>query len=66
MAANQADVVKVLKTPGGSLHLETIDADLKVTEDGVLIEDREHKEKALVRKIDSRMMPLMMLLCMFS
>ncbi|TLS27653.1 hypothetical protein PpBr36_04814 [Pyricularia pennisetigena] len=62
MAANQADVAKVLKTPGGNLHLETVDADLKVTENGVLIEDRERKEKTLVRKIDRRMMPLMMLL----
>lgn len=54
----------MLNTPRKQFSLETVEADLKVTENGVLIEDRERKEKALVRKIDGCMMPLMMLLCM--
>ncbi|ORY63459.1 major facilitator superfamily domain-containing protein [Pseudomassariella vexata] len=41
------------------LHLETAGADLKVVNGAVVIEDRVHKEKALLRKIDIRMMPLM-------
>ena len=41
--------------------LSTIDGD--ITLDSLVIEDREVKEKALVRKVDIRMMPLMMLLC---
>lgn len=42
-------------------HLSTIAGD--VTLENLVIEDRERKEKALVRKVDIRMMPLMMLLC---
>lgn len=41
--------------------LSTIDGDIAL--DSLVIEDREVKEKALVRKVDIRMMPLMMLLC---
>jgi hypothetical protein len=41
-------------------HLSTIAGD--VTLENLVIEDRERKETALVRKVDIRMMPLMMLL----
>jgi hypothetical protein len=43
--------------------LSTIDGDIAL--DNLVIEDREVKEKALVRKVDIRMMPLMMLLCWY-
>ena len=50
--------------PGvGEVHLETIGADLKAVDGTLFIENREEKEKALLRRIDMRMMPLMMLLC---
>jgi hypothetical protein len=42
--------------------LSTIDGDVALED--LVIEDRERKEKALVHKIDLRMMPLMMVLCM--
>ena len=51
------DMVDYKKMP----ILSTIDGD--ITLDSLVIEDREVKEKALVRKVDIRMMPLMMLLC---
>lgn len=53
------DMVDQKKSP---VHLHTIDGDIALD---LFIEDREHKEKALVRKVDIRMMPLMMLLCEF-
>ena len=43
------------------LHLQTVDADVDL--DLMYGEDRKAKEKALVRKVDMRMMPLMMLIC---
>lgn len=43
------------------MHLQTVDAD--VTLNYLFGEERVKKEKALVRKVDIRMMPLMMLLC---
>ena len=43
--------------------LSTIDGDIAL--DSLVIEDREVKEQALVRKVDIRMMPLMMLLCWY-
>jgi hypothetical protein len=43
--------------------LSTMDGDIAL--DSLLLEDREVKEKALVRKVDIRMMPLMMLLCQY-
>lgn len=47
-----------------AVHFETASMGLEAPpRDGPLIEDRERKEKDLVRKIDLRMMPLMMLLC---
>lgn len=52
-------------TKDGGVHLETADDGLKGV-DGVkfpIIENRTEKEKELVRKIDLRMMPLMMLIC---
>lgn len=42
-------------------HLETLKANIRP--DDPVIVDREVKEKALVRRIDKRMMPLMMLIC---
>ncbi|KAF1849449.1 MFS general substrate transporter [Cucurbitaria berberidis CBS 394.84] len=43
-----------------ALHLATVDADVNLDE--MFGEDREKREKALVRKVDTRMMPLMMLI----
>jgi hypothetical protein len=48
------------KDIGEDVHLETLDGALPD------IENRDVKEKAFLRRIDKRMMPLMMLLCMFS
>lgn len=45
----------------GQLHLQTVDADVNLED--MFGEERKQKEKALVRKVDIRMMPLMMLLC---
>jgi hypothetical protein len=44
-----------------ALHLQTVDADVNMED--LYGEERKKKEKALVRKVDIRMMPLMMLLC---
>jgi hypothetical protein len=44
-----------------ALHLQTVDADVNLED--MYGEERKKKEKALVRKVDIRMMPLMMLLC---
>jgi hypothetical protein len=55
---NSIDMVDQKKAP----HiLSTIDGDVALED--LVIEDRERKEKALVRKVDTRMMPLMMVLC---
>jgi hypothetical protein len=55
---NSVDMIDQKKVP----HiLSTIDGDVALED--LVIEDRERKEKALVRKVDTRMMPLMMLLC---
>jgi len=43
------------------LHLQTVGADVNMED--MYGEERKTKEKALVRKVDIRMMPLMMLLC---
>lgn len=50
----------MIKDNGEAVRLETVDG---VVAD---IENREVKEKALVRRVDKRMMPLMMLLCKFA
>lgn len=50
----------MIKNNGEEVWLETLDG-LSVD-----IHDRSTKEKALVRRIDKRMMPLMMLLCKFA
>jgi hypothetical protein len=47
--------------PKGDVNRSNVDSDATLTELGD--EEREEKEKALVRKVDIRMMPLMMLLC---
>ncbi|KAJ9136893.1 Major facilitator superfamily domain-containing protein [Pleurostoma richardsiae] len=52
----------ILKPVDGEIHLETVGADLKAVDGDDFIENRAEKEKALLRKIDLRMMPLMMLL----
>lgn len=54
---------QVPKQEDADLHLEAVDSGGKGLEGGVFIENRAEKEKKLVRKIDSRMMPLMMVLC---
>jgi hypothetical protein len=55
---NSIDMVDQKKAP----HvLSTIDGDVALED--LVIEDRERKEKALLRKVDTRMMPLMMVLC---
>jgi hypothetical protein len=59
--ANEKLSVEIVDQKNAPIHLSTIGGDL--TLDNLVIEDRETKEKALVRKIDTRMMPLMMLLC---
>lgn len=46
-----------VKETGEELHLETLGGET------AHIENRDIKEKALIRRIDKRMMPLMMLLC---
>ena len=46
-----------------ALHLDTLDKDLKVVDGAIVIENRAEKEKKLLRRIDLRMMPLMMLIC---
>jgi hypothetical protein len=43
------------------MHLESLKTDVRP--DDPIITDREVKEKALLRRIDKRMMPLMMLIC---
>ena len=56
----EQDIVK----PGvGEIHLETVGVDFKAVDGNVFFENRAEKEKALLRRIDMRMMPLMMLLC---
>lgn len=50
----------LVKDIGEDVHLETLDG---ASPD---IENRDIKEKAFLRRIDKRMMPLMMLLCTFS
>lgn len=50
----------LVKDTGEDVHLETLDG---ASPD---IENRAAKEKAFLRRIDKRMMPLMMLLCTFS
>lgn len=48
----------MVKNPNEELRLETLGGDVDID-----IPDRAAKEKALLRRIDKRMMPLMMLLC---
>lgn len=55
---NSIDMIDEKKNP---IHLSTMDGEIALND--LVIEDREHKERALVRKVDLRMMPLMMLLC---
>jgi hypothetical protein len=56
---NSIDTIDQKQAP---IHLQTVNADVSLTE--LVGGERERKEKALVRKVDMRMMPLMMLLCM--
>jgi hypothetical protein len=56
--------VEMIDQKKAPIHFSTIDGD--ITLDSLVIEERETKEKALVRKVDIRMMPLMMLLCKYS
>lgn len=62
--ADEKNSIDMVDEKKASIHLSTIDGD--VTIQNLVIEDRGRKEKALVRKVDIRMMPLMMLLCEFS
>lgn len=55
---NSIDMIDEKKNP---IHLHMMDGEISAA--NLVIEDRAHKERALVRKVDMRMMPLMMLLC---
>ena len=59
MADEKRSINEVVEKKG--LHLQTVDADVNMEE--MYGEERQKREKALVRKVDIRMMPLMMLLC---
>jgi hypothetical protein len=59
MAEEKRSINEMTEKKG--LHLQTLDADINLED--MYGEDRKKKEKALVRKVDIRMMPLMMLLC---
>jgi hypothetical protein len=50
-----------IEQPKGDVNHSNVDSDATLTELGG--EERKKKEKALVCKVDIRMMPLMMLLC---
>lgn len=52
---------KAVDQKSPDFHLETLGTEVR-SDDPVVLE-REAKEKALVRRIDKRMMPLMMLIC---
>lgn len=58
MATNSAD-----RKNSTDFHLESLGTDVAV--DDPVITDRATKEKALLRRIDIRMMPMMMIICMF-
>ncbi|KAI1338273.1 MFS general substrate transporter [Xylariaceae sp. FL0016] len=61
MATNEEPTIQS-KTDQVQMHLETINADVKFIDGRPVIESRGEKEKKLLRKIDLRMMPLMMLI----
>lgn len=65
MATEKASVDEKVVTghDGKGLHLDTLDADVNLDE--MFGAERAQKEKALVRKVDMRMMPLMMVICKF-
>lgn len=52
----------VMGSDAKGLHLSTLDTDVNLNE--MFGEDKAQKETALVRKVDIRMMPLMMVICM--
>lgn len=62
MATDKArlDEKMITGNDGKGLHLSTLDADINLDE--MFGEERARKEKTLVRKIDARMMPLMMVI----
>lgn len=55
--------VEMIDQKKAPICLSTIDGD--ITLESLVIDDRDSKEKALVRKVDICMMPLMMLLCKY-
>lgn len=61
MMAEKASLHEMTEDEKKGLHLNTVDADLSI--DDMFGEERANKEKALVKKVDMRMMPLMMLIC---
>lgn len=54
---------KAVDEKSPDFHLETLGTEVR-SDDPIVLE-REAKEKALLRRIDKRMMPLMMLICEF-
>lgn len=63
MEKDRASTNEAMDDQKGHLHLKTVGADVDLNE--MFGEERKKKEKALVRKVDLRMMPLMMLICKF-
>jgi hypothetical protein len=59
--ADEKNSIDIIDRKEGPIHLSTLGADVSFIE--IVGEDRKKKERALVRKVDIRMMPLMMLLC---
>lgn len=64
MGDDKASVNEMADQKGAALHLQTVGADVNL--DQMYGEDCKRKERALVRKVDIRMMPLMMLICEFN
>ena len=61
MEKDRASINEAMADQKAPVHLKTVDADVDLNL--IYGEDRKEKEAALVRKVDMRMMPLMMLIC---
>jgi hypothetical protein len=62
--ADEKNSIDMVDRKKDSILLQTMDGEISA--DSLMIEDRANKERALIRKVDIRMMPLMMLLCKWS